>query len=150
MALWLRVEFESQHLIWLQPSVTPVLGKTVPSSGLHGHYTHGTNTCLQNTYTHKIKISKIKKIYFIIMGLCVCTWIQVSWRPKALDPLELEIQMVISHPLWVLRTKFKSSARAVPTLKCWDNSVANIYYFQCFKIFKILFIFTYLCVPTCL
>jgi hypothetical protein len=32
------------------------------------------------------------------------------------DTLELELQTVVSYSMWVLRTKFKSSAKAVSAL----------------------------------
>lgn len=37
-------------------------------------------------------------------------------RPKVSEPLDLEFQAVVRHPLWVLGTELKVSARAVYAL----------------------------------
>lgn len=63
---------------------------------------------------------------------CVCgTWAlhmvprkcRCHWRPKALEPLELELETVVSCPVWVLGTKLKSYGRATSTLSFWVISL---------------------------
>jgi hypothetical protein len=44
---------------------------------------------------------------------CVCSCL---WRQRASDPLELELQAVVSCLMWVLETEPGSSARAVSAL----------------------------------
>lgn len=40
-----------------------------------------------------------------------------SQRPKkVLDPLQLELQAIMGHPVWVLATELEFSARAASTL----------------------------------
>ena len=66
------------------------------------------------------------KFYFIFknfgFGVCICVGCihsnarMCSWRPKALDPMELGLQAVVSHLMWMLGIKLWSSARAVHTL----------------------------------
>ena len=36
-----------------------------------------------------------------------------SWRPEALDPLELELHVFVRCPAWVLGTELGSSIKAV-------------------------------------
>jgi hypothetical protein len=43
---------------------------------------------------------------------------------KVIDPRELEVQMVVSHLMWVLTTKLGSSGRAVNALNNWVISLA--------------------------
>lgn len=45
---------------------------------------------------------------------CVCS---VHGGQKVSDSLKLELQAVVSHSVWVLRTKPRSSARAMRALK---------------------------------
>ena len=44
----------------------------------------------------------------VCVCVCVCVGVQVSG--KTLDPLELELQVVASHLMWLLETKCASSA----------------------------------------
>ena len=39
-------------------------------------------------------------------------------QKKISEPLELELQVVVSHPVWVLGTKLGSSARATNAFNC--------------------------------
>lgn len=52
--------------------------------------------------------------------VCVCNvWeyeLRCLWRLEVLDSLELESQVVISHPVWVPGTKLRSHETAVLTL----------------------------------
>jgi hypothetical protein len=43
--------------------------------------------------------------------MCVCVGVAAETRGM-LDPLELELQVGVSHPVWVLRTKLRASGRA--------------------------------------
>lgn len=51
----------------------------------------------------------------------MCAYVQVSAleckSQKSLDPLELDLHVVVSHLMWVLGTKLGSSARAVSALR---------------------------------
>lgn len=58
------------------------------------------------------------------MHVCICMSMHVSasscrGRRQALDFLELEVEMVVSHPRWVLETELGSSVRVLLTLDCW-------------------------------
>lgn len=55
------------------------------------------------------------------MGVSSTVWVctqkcRCHWRLKALEPLELELETVVSCPVWVLGTKLKSYGRATSTL----------------------------------
>lgn len=57
------------------------------------------------------------------MHVCICMSMHVSasscrGRRQALDFLELEVEMVVSHPRWVLETELGSSVRVLLTLDC--------------------------------
>lgn len=47
--------------------------------------------------------------------MCMCEWAShkcgCQWRPKVLDFLELQLQVLVSHLKWVLGTKLHPSAR---------------------------------------
>lgn len=54
------------------------------------------------------------------MCVCVCP-VQVPYEDReteASDPLELALQMLVSHQVWVLGTETRSSERAAFALKC--------------------------------
>ena len=54
-------------------------------------------------------------IYF----LYVCGYVPVNVlgdQKRELDLLELELQVVVSHPRWVVGSKLRSSAEAAPLL----------------------------------
>lgn len=54
--------------------------------------------------------------------ICICE-VECPQRPeRAPDPLEMELEAVLRFPSWVLRTKLRSSTKAVCTLNCWANS----------------------------
>lgn len=42
------------------------------------------------------------------------------------DPLDLDLQVVMRHPAWVLGMELRSSARAVYALNCWAISLIHI------------------------
>lgn len=47
-------------------------------------------------------------------------------QKRSLDPLELELQMVVSHLMWVLQTEPRSSAEAASAMNNWAISPAPI------------------------
>lgn len=49
------------------------------------------------------------------VSLCVCTCSQ-SWTPEVSDPLELDLQVVVSWPTQLLGIKLRSSGRIIRTL----------------------------------
>lgn len=52
------------------------------------------------------------------LSVCVQHAYRCLWGPKeGTDPLKLEIQMVVSHPVWVLGPKPVSLFKSVSTLK---------------------------------
>jgi hypothetical protein len=54
--------------------------------------------------------------YFFIHLYVQVTHVQVGDQKRAPDSLELELQEVASHPVWVLTTKLKSSGEAASAL----------------------------------
>lgn len=57
-------------------------------------------------------------LFFNDVLVCVCVWIwacefRCPWRPEASDPLELELQTLVSCLLWVLGIELRSSARSM-------------------------------------
>lgn len=46
----------------------------------------------------------------------MCTYMWVSVETRDLDPLELELQAIVSSLTWTLETELASSAKAVLTL----------------------------------
>lgn len=60
-------------------------------------------------------------MYMMCVFLCVYAryvWVGLEAGPqrKALGLLDLELRMVMNHPLWILRMKLRSSARAAKGL----------------------------------
>lgn len=62
------------------------------------------------------------KILFLIM--CMPMSVDTHGCQKYCIPLELESHEVVNHLMWTLKTKFKSSSRAVYSLNCWAFSGA--------------------------
>ena len=66
------------------------------------------------------------------MDVCVCLCVYVHHmyvgvcgsQMKVLDSLKLELQEVVGHPMWVLGTKSRSSAREVSVHDSWTMSPA--------------------------
>lgn len=54
-------------------------------------------------------------LFDVSVSVCMCLWMQ---KPELADPLELELHMAVSHPVWKLGTEFRSSVRGVSTLDC--------------------------------
>ena len=61
-----------------------------------------------------IRFKKKKRICFIIYVYAYRVTLGGQKRPS--DPLELELQVAVSHLVWVLGTKLGSSVRAAKTL----------------------------------
>jgi hypothetical protein len=63
--------------------------------------------------------------------LCVCECSAHGGQKRASDPPELELQVVVSRPLWVLGIELRSSARAaiVPTPEAVSSALYLIFYF---------------------
>lgn len=57
------------------------------------------------------------KIYLIFNYMHVRTYTCPQSLGKALDLLEMELQAVVSHPIWILGTELGLSAGAVHPLK---------------------------------
>ena len=57
----------------------------------------------------------IFKCVSVSMCVCVCECIAQGGQKKASGPLELVLQVVMRLPVWVLGTRFWSSARAFLT-----------------------------------
>lgn len=53
---------------------------------------------------------------FICVCLCECVSLVGVGQKRALDALEVELKIVVSHLMWVLGPKLGSSARAVYAL----------------------------------
>lgn len=68
--------------------------------------------------------SIFKKYYFLIIIMCMSMSVDTHGCQKYCIPLELESQEVVNHLMWTLKTKFKSSSRAVCSLNCWTFSGA--------------------------
>lgn len=63
--------------------------------------------------------------------MCASLWVCVhecTVYKRVLGPLELELQVVVSHLVRMLGTKFKPSARVVHVLNCWALSPASRIY----------------------
>lgn len=58
------------------------------------------------------------------MHVCMRACVQVLGRTKELASPDLEWQLVLSHPRWMLATKLESSAKAVWAFNCWVISAA--------------------------
>jgi hypothetical protein len=71
----------------------------------------GGEECNQNEYTYKI--TKELFLPFICVGVCVslCCVCGLRGQKRTMGPLQLELQAVVSCPMWVLGTELWSSAR---------------------------------------
>lgn len=58
------------------------------------------------------------------MGVCTCVR-GFPWKPKASDPLELELLAVASLPVWMPGPGFRSSVRAARALNAWAISLTH-------------------------
>lgn len=78
--------------------------------------------------------------FYLHVYMCVCVivcymCVDAKGGPKkVLDPLELDLQVVMSHLKWVLGTKLRSFERDASTLNYWATSqlfVAGLFYLPC-------------------
>ena len=53
---------------------------------------------------------------YMCVCVCVCNCGTLRGQKRALDIPELELQEVVSCPIWVLKTKFKCYAKALYSL----------------------------------
>lgn len=76
------------------------------------------------------------------------TYVHMWLRPEALEPLELELQLVVSHRKWgqVATLGFSETAY---TLNCWTVSPAHHLYFVC-VMYVMFCIHEQVCMPTCM
>ena len=63
-------------------------------------------------------------LFFICMYLCLCIYVYhmnagVWGGQRALDPQELELQMVVSHLMWMSVIKLRASSGSVRALRRW-------------------------------
>lgn len=61
----------------------------------------------------------------------MCVWVCAQecgclQSPELTDPLELDLQVIVSHLVWGLRIKLGSSGRAVQALKCFKTLFYSI------------------------
>ena len=54
-------------------------------------------------------------LFDVSVSVCMCLWMQ---KPELADPLEPELHMAVSLPVWKLGTEFRASGRGVNTLDC--------------------------------
>lgn len=66
--------------------------------------------------------------------------VQGGYRGR-LNPLGLELQVVVGHPVWVLGPKLRFSARAVSTLNCGAISPAPWLKFVVYQKFNLIQVF---------
>lgn len=57
--------------------------------------------------------------------VCACMWVQCPGRPEeGTEPLQQELQIIVSHPVWVLERELRFSGRSVHSLKGRAGSAA--------------------------
>lgn len=57
------------------------------------------------------------------MCMSMCTLLRYSGQKRMSIPLEMELQIVVRHLMWMLGTKFGSSARTTSSLNHWGISL---------------------------
>jgi hypothetical protein len=63
--------------------------------------------------------------------MCVCVYTCMcagTHRGHTSDPLELELQPIVRHLMWVLRIKLWSTDRVGSPLKPWDFSIPLFFF----------------------
>jgi hypothetical protein len=69
-------------------------------------------------------------VYVCVCVLYACGYVHMSTGAQRGEkhrfPLELELQMVVVYPAWMLGTELGSSVRAVCALNCGTISLASI------------------------
>lgn len=67
---------------------------------------------------HLCFLGKCLVRFFTHFGLvCICM-LGLEEKPEASDPVELELQAVVSHLVWVPGMELRSSGRAACNLNC--------------------------------
>lgn len=56
--------------------------------------------------------------------VCVCECSAQGGQKRALNPLQQELQIIVSHPVWVLERELRFSGRSVHSLKGRAGSAA--------------------------
>lgn len=91
-----------------------------------------------------ITFHTILNIYFIFNYICLTMWEYVhvtagasGVQQRALNSLELELQVVVNCPAWVVRTKLGTSTK---NSVCSD-SLSHLYSLSCFFLFLLLLLF---------
>lgn len=77
------------------------------------------------------------------------TYVYMCLRAEALEPLELELQLVVSHRKWVQVAILGFSETGAHTLNCWTVSPAHLLYFVC-VVYVMLCIHEQVCMPICM
>lgn len=78
-------------------------------------------------------ITSFKEYLVLIICICLCLCVsehKYPQRAQALDPLELELQVVVNHLMRVLGPKLLSSARAVRAFNQGAISLACGFFFE--------------------
>ena len=73
---------------------------------------------------------KTKK-WFVIMYTCMCVCVHPKDVRQVLDPLELELQAIVSYLIWLSGNELGSSTRTVSRRNCWAfNLASEMMYFK--------------------
>lgn len=68
-------------------------------------------------HTAKERQNNFFKLYFYYFKFCVCVMrYLVCQKPEGSDPLEMELEAVVSCLMWMLGIQFRSSRRSVHAL----------------------------------
>lgn len=82
-----------------------------------------TGSATLHLQIHHLMLSRFLRFCFIILIFCVgvgvCTWVQVPVRGRTQLSLELEWQVAVSCPMWVLGTELGPLREQVNTLSWW-------------------------------
>lgn len=106
---------KTSHQIWSwvfeldqQPTSPGVHLFPQPQPGFIGagkYFIHRTISLVHSPTTPALIFFFLVFIQFLIVCMClsVYVFVQMPWRSEAPDPLELELQMLVSHLIWVLK-----------------------------------------------
>lgn len=76
-------------------------------------------------------------------------YVHMCLRPEALEPLELELQLAMSHRKWVQVAILGFPETGAHTLNCWTVSPAHLLYFVC-VVYVMLCTHEQVCMPMCM
>lgn len=100
--------------VWWPMPLIPALGRQVDLCTKQVQDSQGSLT--QRNSVLKTKQTKISLCYmYLSVGMCTCG---VYRGQKLFNPLVLELQVVVCCQMWVLKTKFWSSVRAISIFNC--------------------------------